>query len=209
MTHENGCAHQLLLEHLTGITHMEREHLVPCLVCLCWSCHSPGGNPESLSCLRGILGTTFVGLQSATSMPFWIIEMEYLVLEGSEKSDVVNSKVPMKLRFHRTLPQTQLLRFMVQLLLFLWCRAGGSSLKITFSMCTSAFCPRSWDLCIRLLTTKLFWLKTKVFLCKKHQHFPWELWFSSTFCLHSPSRTNFCCNLQGVLPAFPDRVWLC
>lgn len=61
----------------------------------------------------------FVGFQSATSMPFWIIEMEYLVLEGaltdqrSPDSDVVNNKDAMKLRFHRTLPEIQLVRFMV------------------------------------------------------------------------------------------------
>lgn len=52
-------------------------------------------------------------------MPFWIIEIEYLVLEGALKdqrspdSDVVNSKVPMKQRFHRTMPEMQLVRFMV------------------------------------------------------------------------------------------------
>lgn len=37
---------------------------------------------------------------------------------------MVNSKVPVRLRFHRTLPEIQLVRFMVQLPLFLWCEVG-------------------------------------------------------------------------------------
>lgn len=37
---------------------------------------------------------------------------------------MVNSKVPMGLRLHRTLPEIQLVRFVMQLPLFLWCKVG-------------------------------------------------------------------------------------
>lgn len=201
---------QLLLEHLTGITQMEREHLVPCPVCLCWSCHSPGGIPEFSSCLRGALGMMFVGFQSATSLPFWVIKQNISCWKGLSRvrevlTDVVNSKVPMMLGF---LPEISP-RFSCfsSFGAKLWGRGrAGISLKITFSMCTSAFYPRSWDLCIRLLTTKLIILaENQSIFVQEALAFPMGTVVFQHLLLPSPFRTNFCGNLQlpGCAPSFP------
>lgn len=112
------------------------------------------------------------------------------------------SKVPMGLRFHRTLPEIQLVRFMVQLRLPLV--QSCFCLVLVFLLLTKnylfhvhiCFPPQILVFIYHTTDNQAVLAENQRFFCEKCHQFLMGIVVFSTFCFHSPFQAKFYCNLQ-------------